>query len=52
MGAVGRRRSKTIDNHIHALSLSFVWYDFCQTHKAHKLSSAIAAGRNKWGAEV
>ena len=36
--------SKKIDNHIHALSLYFVWYNFCRTHKAHKLSPAMAAG--------
>ena len=36
--------SKKIDNHIHALSLYFVWYNFARTHKAHKLSPAMAAG--------
>ena len=36
--------SKKIDNHIHALSLYFVWYNFSRTHKAHKLSPAMAAG--------
>ena len=36
--------SKKIDNHIHALSLYFVWYNFCRMHKAHKLSPAMAAG--------
>ncbi len=36
--------SKKIDNHIHALSLYCVWYNFCRTHKAHKLSPAMAAG--------
>ena len=36
--------SKKIDNHVHALSLYFVWYNFCRTHKAHKLSPAMAAG--------
>ncbi len=35
--------SKKIDNHIHALSLYFVWYSFARTHKAHKLSPAMAA---------
>ncbi len=32
------------DNHIHALSLYFVFYNFVKTHKAHKLSPAVAAG--------
>jgi IS1 family transposase len=36
--------SKKIDNHIHALSLYFVFYNFVRTHKAHKLSPAMAAG--------
>jgi IS1 family transposase len=36
--------SKKVDNHIHALSLYFVWYNFCRQHKAHKLSPAMAAG--------
>ncbi|MFC0289318.1 DDE-type integrase/transposase/recombinase [Kaistia hirudinis] len=36
--------SKKIDNHIHALSLYFVWYNFARQHKAHKLSPAMAAG--------
>lgn len=36
--------SKKVENHIHALSLYFVWYNFCRTHKAHKLSPAMAAG--------
>jgi hypothetical protein len=30
--------------HIHALSLYFVFYNFVRTHKAHKLSPAMAAG--------
>jgi hypothetical protein len=36
--------SKKVDNHIHALSLYFVFYNFVRTHKAHKLSPAMAAG--------
>lgn len=36
--------SKKVDNHIYMLSLYFVWYNFCRTHKAHKLSPAMAAG--------
>lgn len=30
--------------HIYALSLYFVFYNFVRTHKAHKLSPAMAAG--------
>lgn len=36
--------SKKVDNHIHALSLYFVFYNFVRTHKAHKLSPAMSAG--------
>jgi hypothetical protein len=36
--------SKKIDQHIAALSLYFVFYNFVKTHKAHKLSPAMAAG--------
>jgi hypothetical protein len=36
--------SKMIDQHIAALSLYFVFYNFVKTHKAHKLSPAMAAG--------
>ncbi len=36
--------SKKIDNHIHALSLYFVWFNFCRQHRAHRLSPAMAAG--------
>lgn len=41
---LGNAFSKKIDNHIHALSLYFVFYNFTRTHKAHKLSPAMAAG--------
>jgi IS1 family transposase len=37
--------SRKIDNHIYALSLYFVFYNFVRTHKAHKLSPAMADGR-------
>ncbi|MEJ0012926.1 MAG: IS1 family transposase [Bauldia sp.] len=36
--------SKKIDQHVAALSLYFVFYNFVKTHKAHKLSPAMAAG--------
>ena len=36
--------SRKIDNHIYALSLYFVWYNFAKTHAAHRLSPAMAAG--------
>lgn len=36
--------SKKIDNHIHALSLYFVHYNFCRIHKTLKMSPAMAAG--------
>jgi IS1 family transposase len=36
--------SKKMDNHIHALSLYFVFYNFCRIHKTLKVSPAMAAG--------
>ena len=36
--------SKKLDNHIHALSLYFVLYNFCRIHKTLKVSPAMAAG--------
>lgn len=35
--------SKKVDNHIHALSLYFVWYNFVRIHKTLKVSPAMAA---------
>jgi IS1 family transposase len=36
--------SKKLENHCHALALYFVWFNWVRTHKAHKLSPAMAAG--------
>lgn len=36
--------SKKIDNHIYALSLYFVWYNFCRIHKSLRTSPAMATG--------
>ena len=36
--------SRKIDNHIYALSLYFVFYNFVKTHAAHRVSPAMAAG--------
>jgi hypothetical protein len=36
--------SKKIDNHIYALSLYFVFYNFCRMHKSLRVSPAMAAG--------
>lgn len=36
--------SKKIDNHVHALSLYFVFYNFCRIHKSLRTSLAMAAG--------
>jgi hypothetical protein len=35
--------SKKFDNHCHALALYFVFCNFVRTHKAHRLSPAMAA---------
>ena len=36
--------SKKLDNHIHALALYFVFYNFCRIHKTLRVSPAMAAG--------
>jgi len=36
--------SKKIANHCHALALYFVWYNWVRTHKAHRMTPAMAAG--------
>lgn len=36
--------SKKFENHCHALSLYFYWYNWVRTHKAHRLTPAMAAG--------
>ena len=36
--------SKKIENHVHALALYFVFYNFCRVHKTLGVSPAMAAG--------
>jgi hypothetical protein len=36
--------SKKIENHIHMVALYTVWYNWIRTHKAHRLTPAMAAG--------
>ncbi|WCP73102.1 MULTISPECIES: hypothetical protein [Sphingomonas] len=36
--------SKKFDNHVHASSLYFVFYNFGRIHKTRRMSSAIAVG--------
>jgi len=36
--------SKKLENHIHALALYFVHYNFCRIHKSLKVTPAMAAG--------
>ncbi len=45
--------SKKLDNHIHALALYFVFYNFCRIHKTLKTSPAMAVGASKtlWSLE-
>ena len=40
--------SKKIDFHIHALSLHFVWYNFCRPHGSLGMTPAMAAGIAKY----
>jgi len=39
-----KRFSKKFENHAHMVALYATWYNFVRTHKAHKLSPAMAAG--------
>jgi IS1 family transposase len=36
--------SKKLENHYHALSLYFVFYNFVRLHKTHRMTPAMAAG--------
>src|SRR6266581_8167474 len=36
--------SKKIENHIHMVALYTVWYNWIRSHKAHRLTPAMAAG--------
>lgn len=36
--------SKKLDNHLHALALYFVFYNFCRIHESLRTSPAVAAG--------
>ncbi|VIO71258.1 hypothetical protein CI41S_29290 [Bradyrhizobium ivorense] len=36
--------SKKFENHCHALSLYFMFYNFCRIHKTLRVTPAMAAG--------
>jgi hypothetical protein len=36
--------SKKIENHRHMVALYTVWYNWIRTHKAHRVTPAMAAG--------
>ena len=36
--------SKKIENHCHMVALYTVWYNWIRTHKAHRVTPAMAAG--------
>jgi hypothetical protein len=36
--------SKKLDNHLHALALYFVFYNFCRIHKTLRFSRAMLSG--------
>jgi hypothetical protein len=36
--------SKKVENHSHALSLYFMYYNFCRIHKTLRVTPAMAAG--------
>jgi hypothetical protein len=39
--------SKKLENHCHALSLYFVYYNFCKIHKSLSVTPAMQAGLMK-----
>ena len=39
--------SKKVENHIHAIALHFVYYNFVKQHKSLRITSAMAAGITK-----
>jgi hypothetical protein len=39
--------SKKIDNHVHMLSIYFVWYNWIRIHKTLKVTPAMAAALTK-----
>jgi IS1 family transposase len=45
--------SKKFENHVHALALYFMFYNFCRIHKTLKVTPAMAAGVSKtlWSME-
>lgn len=36
--------SKKVENHVHALSIYFMHYNFVRIHQAHRVTPAMAAG--------
>ena len=36
--------SKKVENHIHAISLNFMYYNFARVHKTHRVTPAMEAG--------
>ena len=37
--------SKKVENHIHAVSLNFMYYNFARVHKTLRVTPAMEAGR-------
>ena len=36
--------SKKVENHVHAITLHFMHYNFCRLHQTLRVTSAMAAG--------
>ena len=43
--------SKKAENHMHAISLSFMFYNYCKIHKSLRITPAMASGitDHVWG---
>ena len=44
--------SKKVENHVHALAMYFVWYNFVRVHTSIKKTPAQAAGLAEWAWDI
>ena len=46
-GRVSKARSKKVENHMHAISLYYMYYNFARIHQTIRCSPAMEAGVSK-----
>ena len=44
--------SEKVENHVHALALYFVWYNFVRVHTSIRKTPAQAAGLAEWAWDI